>query len=42
MTKSKCITEDKSLADVIAVIQTMATYKFYKLDFTQWASRNMR
>lgn len=39
MTKSRYITEDKRLADVIAAIQTMATYKFYKLDFTQWAGR---
>ena len=27
------------LADVIAAIQAMGTYKFYKLDFTKWADR---
>lgn len=27
------------LADVIAAIQVMGTYKFYKLDFSDWASR---
>lgn len=27
------------LADVIAAIQVMATYKFYKLDFSGWADR---
>jgi len=27
------------LADVIAAIQVMATYKFYKLDFSGWAKR---
>ena len=27
------------LADVIAAIQVMATYKFYKLDFSAWADR---
>jgi len=27
------------LADVIAAIQVMATYKFYKLDFAGWADR---
>lgn len=30
---------DKRLADVIAAIQVMATYKFYKLDFFGWADR---
>lgn len=27
------------LADVIAAIQVMGTYKFYKLDFKKWADR---
>ena len=27
------------LADVIAAIQVMGTYKFYKLDFSAWADR---
>ena len=27
------------LADVIAAIQVMGTYKFYKLDFAGWADR---
>jgi len=27
------------LADVIAAIQAMGTYKFYKLDFSMWADR---
>lgn len=27
------------LADVIAAIQTLGTYKFYKLDFASWADR---
>src|SRR5688572_11696971 len=27
------------LGDVIAAIQAMATYKFYKLDFEKWADR---
>jgi len=30
---------DNRLADVIAAIQVMATYKFYKLDFSGWADR---
>lgn len=30
---------DKRLSDVIAAIQVMATYKFYKLDFSGWADR---
>lgn len=29
----------KRLADVIAAIQVMATYKFYKLEFSGWADR---
>ena len=27
------------LADVIAAVQVMATYKYYKLDFSRWAKR---
>lgn len=30
---------DNRLADVIAAIQVMATYKFYKRDFSRWAER---
>jgi hypothetical protein len=30
---------DNRLADVIAAIQVMATYKFYKLGFSGWADR---
>ena len=30
---------DGRLADVIAAIQAMGTYKFYKLDFEGWADR---
>ncbi|MCK4825107.1 N-carbamoyl-L-amino acid amidohydrolase [bacterium] len=30
---------DNRLADVIAAIQVMATYKYNKLDFSQWAKR---
>lgn len=30
---------DNRLADVIAPIQVMGTYKFYKLDFSGWANR---
>jgi hypothetical protein len=30
---------DNRLADVIAAIQVMGTYKFYKLDFSKWADR---
>ncbi|PKG73117.1 N-carbamoyl-L-amino acid amidohydrolase [Shewanella sp. GutCb] len=30
---------DNRLADVVAAIQVMATYKFYKMDFSGWAKR---
>ncbi|PKG02616.1 MULTISPECIES: hypothetical protein [unclassified Alcanivorax] len=30
---------DNRLADVIAAIQVMGTYKFYKLEFSGWADR---
>jgi hypothetical protein len=30
---------DNRLADVIAAIQVMGSYKFYKLDFSEWADR---
>ncbi|WP_432454827.1 N-carbamoyl-L-amino acid amidohydrolase [Agarivorans sp. QJM3NY_29] len=30
---------ENRLADVIAAIQVMSTYKFYKLDFSGWADR---
>ncbi|MBO6540316.1 MAG: hypothetical protein JJ969_13085 [Rhizobiaceae bacterium] len=31
--------KDERLADVIAAITALGTYKFYKLDFTGWATR---
>ena len=31
--------DTQRLADVIAAIQVMATYKFYKLSFSAWADR---
>lgn len=39
MTKSPYLKSDQRLADVIAAIQAMATYKFYKLGFEEWADR---
>ena len=33
------ISNKNRLADVIAAIQVMGTYKFYKLDFSGWADR---
>ena len=36
---SAYLENDKRLADVIAAIQTLAIYKFYKLDFAGWADR---
>ncbi len=39
MSKSPYLTNDRRLADVIAAIQAMATYRFYKLDFAGWADR---
>jgi hypothetical protein len=37
--KSAYLNSQSRLADVIAAIQAMATYKFYKLDFAGWADR---
>lgn len=37
--KSPYLKDDCRLADVISAIQVLATYKFYKLEFTQWADR---
>jgi len=37
--KSPYLKEATRLADVIAAIQVMGTYKFYKLDFAAWADR---
>jgi hypothetical protein len=37
--KSPYLCTDGRLADVIAAIQAMGTYKFYKLDFEGWADR---
>lgn len=39
MAKSPYLKDDNRLADVIAALQAMATYKFYKLDFSKWADR---
>lgn len=36
---SPYLSSDERLADVIAAIQAMGTYKFYKLDFKAWADR---
>ncbi len=38
-TTSPYLADPNRLADVIAAIQAMATYKFYKLDFAGWADR---
>ena len=38
MSKSPYL-KDQRLADVIAAIQVMSTYKFYKLDFAGWSKR---
>ncbi len=37
--KSPYLKENDRLADVIAAIQAMGTYKFYKLDFAGWSDR---
>lgn len=37
--RSPYLSDPNRLADVIAAIQAMATYKFYKLDFDNWADR---
>jgi hypothetical protein len=39
MNKSPYLNGPHRLADVIAAIQVMATYKFYKLDVETWADR---
>ena len=39
MNKSPYLNDPHRLADVIAAIQVMARYKFYKLDFRTWADR---
>jgi hypothetical protein len=39
MTNSPYLSDLNRLADVIAAIQVMGTYKFYKLDFKGWADR---
>lgn len=37
--QSPYLSNSDRLADVIAAIQVMGTYKFYKLDFENWADR---
>lgn len=37
--ESPYLSNANRLADVIAAIQVLATYKFYKLDFDAWANR---
>ena len=39
MSESPYLKNDSRLADVIAAIQVMATYKYYKLNFEGWANR---
>lgn len=39
MAESPYLTNENRLADVIAAIQVMGSYKFYKLDFLGWADR---
>lgn len=37
--KSPYLTNKNRLGDVIAAIQVMGTYKYYKMDFASWADR---
>jgi len=39
MKESPYLIDNDRLADVIAAIQTLGTYKFYKLTFAAWADR---
>ena len=39
MKNSSYLADNDRLADVIAAIQVMGTYKYYKLDFAGWADR---
>ena len=39
MSKSPYLKDEHRLADVIAAIQVLGIYKFYKLDFAGWADR---
>jgi hypothetical protein len=39
MSNSPYLSNHNRLADVIAAIQVMATYKFYKMDYAGWADR---
>lgn len=39
MNKSPYLKNDARLSDVIAAIQAMGTYKYYKLDFAGWSDR---
>ena len=39
MSKSPYLRTENRLGDVVAALQAMATYKYYKLDFSQWADR---
>jgi hypothetical protein len=39
ISKSPYLVNNNRLADVIAAIQTMGSYRYYKLDFAGWADR---
>ena len=39
MSRNPYTNNPNRLADVIAAIQVMGTYKFYKLEFSSWADR---
>ncbi|HET9680047.1 MAG TPA: N-carbamoyl-L-amino acid amidohydrolase [Gammaproteobacteria bacterium] len=39
MKSSPYLQDNQRLADVIAAIQVMGTYKYYKLDFAAWSDR---
>ena len=39
MSESPYLKDSNRLGDVIAAIQAMAVYKFYKLSFEEWADR---
>ncbi|MCK5747837.1 MAG: hypothetical protein KAH44_16585 [Oricola sp.] len=37
--QSPYVSDERRLAEVIAAIQTLGTYRFYKMDFKGWADR---